>query len=191
MSVSGPEGAGAVLLRDHRGRCAAGENPPRGRYRACARRCNGSLALAPLPPFPLSSVREPAASGRRSRRRWAESSTQAAGNVCDSGKAACMTAVVAEMSQRIASLRLQPPGPVRDDVPAGLGGDQGERDRPGATAIRPTSFTSTRSFATFYYHALDAWLFVALAIDSSGVADRRVGGRGAARRARLHDAPAA
>jgi hypothetical protein len=117
--------------------------------------CNGSLALAPLPPF--------AVIGARTGRQWKAIAPTlggkldpSSGNVCDSGKAACMTAVVAEMSQRITSLgcsHLAPFATMYRQVSAEI--------RASATAGRyrdPAYVVHLDSvFSTFYYHALDAW----------------------------------
>jgi hypothetical protein len=78
------------------------------------------------------------------------------GNICDSGTSACMTAVIAEMSQRITSLgcsHLAPFATMYRQVSAEI--------RASATAGRyldPAYVVHLDSvFSTFYYHALDSW----------------------------------
>ena len=65
--------------------------------------CNGTIAPAPLPPFRVI--------GNWTGSRWRAIAPGLAGtldpsssNICESGKPACMDAVVGEMSRRIAAL---------------------------------------------------------------------------------------
>ena len=117
--------------------------------------CNGSLALAPLPPF--------AVIGARSGPQWKAIAPAlggkldlASGNICDSGKPACMTEVVAEMSRRIASLgcsHLAPFATMYREVSAEI------RTSAAAGRYHDPAYVVhlDATFSTFYYHALDSW----------------------------------
>lgn len=117
--------------------------------------CNGTLPLARLAPFQVIG-------------RWTGSQWQAIGptlggkldptsiNICDSGQPACMDAVVAEMSQRIAALgcsHLAPFATMYRQVSAEIRASADAR-----RYIDPAYVVHLDAvFSTYYYHALDAW----------------------------------
>lgn len=117
--------------------------------------CNGTLPLAQLAPFPVI--------GNWTGNPWRMIGPTLGGkldlassNICDSGQPACMDAVVAEMSQRIAALGCSHLGPF-----ATMYRQVSAEIRSSADARRyidPAYVVHLDAvFSTYYYHALDSW----------------------------------
>jgi hypothetical protein len=117
--------------------------------------CNATLPLARLPPFEVI--------GNWTAGQWRTIGPTLGGrldptssNICDSGQPACMDAVLAEMSHRIAALgcsHLAPFATMYRQVSAEI------RDSVSARRYADSAYVIHLDsvFSTLYYHALDSW----------------------------------
>ena len=117
--------------------------------------CNGTPPLAHLPPFGVI--------GNWTGPQWRTigptlggTLEPASSNICDSGRPACMAAVVSAMSQRIAALgcsHLAPFAAMYRQVSAEI------KDSVDARRYADPAYVSHLDsvFATLYFHALDSW----------------------------------
>jgi Family of unknown function (DUF5995) len=117
--------------------------------------CNGTVPLAHLPPF--------AVIGNWTGSQWRTigptlggALEPASSNICDSGQPACMSAVVAAMSQRIAALgcsHLAPFAAMYRQVSAEITSSVDVRRYEDPAYVAHLDSV----FATLYFHALDSW----------------------------------